>query len=353
MEELLKLAFPPEEFGLVPRPPPTPPAPPPQAAATAAADGGDDDGQGEGEGAEPPAEGVEPETSAAEPAPQPEAPAAEPAAAQKATGDFPGGKPLVWLAQYLKARNQKNTQEAAERNFDAALELAGQEAETLNEHYNNVFAAIRHLLWPCSAYIARRQVISREIPREPEPPKPEGEEEGDAEPPAEGEEDAEKPPPPEPEYEQVAVLQYVATSHPMGADAIEGWALEYEIAGVTGQVMDGEPLLVPDVAAEPRLHWFASKPQRLMGSYYVLPLLDADREVWGVLAVDTTLDGRVLSGADTDRVQAIAQRAQPVLIDILAKIPPTPEPESEEEAQGGGEEEGAGGEEGDEDGGGG
>ena len=32
-----------------------------------------------------------------------------------------------------KLRNKKKSQESAGRNFDAALELAGQEAETLNE----------------------------------------------------------------------------------------------------------------------------------------------------------------------------------------------------------------------------
>jgi hypothetical protein len=327
LEELLKLAFPPEEFGRVPRPP-TPPAPPPPADQPSL-------------GAEPPAEGVEPPAAVAAAAPQPHA--VEPAAAQvMPTGNFPGGKPLVWLAQYLKARNKKNKKESAERNFDAALELAGQEAETLNEHYNNVFAAVKHLLWPCSAYIARRRIISREIPREPEPPKPEGGE--DEEPPEDGEGGA-KPPPPPPEYEEVPVLQYVATSHPMGADAIESWALEYETAGVTGRVMDGEPLLVPNVAAEPGLHWFARKPARMMGSYYALPLLDAEGEVWGVLTLDTTLDGRMLTGVETDQMQAIVQRANPVLRDVLAKNP-TPEPESEDEAPQGGAEGGEGIEEG-------
>ena len=112
--------------------------------------------------------------------------------------------------------------------------------------------------------------------------------------------------------------------------------------------MDGEPLLIPDVGAEPSLHWFSRKPNRLLGSYYALPLLDSEGEVWGVLSLDTVLDGRMLSGRDTDKLQAIAQRANPVLIDVLSKIPPTPEPETEEEetAAEGGEEEEGGGEEG-------
>ena len=62
--------------------------------------------------------------------------------------------------------------------------------------------------------------------------------------------------------------------------------LEYQTAGVTGQVLtDREPLLVLDVAGQPNLHWFARKPTRLMGSYCAFPLIDDDGNVWGVLSV--------------------------------------------------------------------
>ena len=123
--------------------------------------------------------------------------------------------------------------------------------------------------------------------------------------------------------------------------------LEYQTAGVTGQVLtDREPLLVLDVAADPNLHWFARKPTRLMGSYYVAPLIDEDGAVWGVLGVDTLLDGRTLTGEDTEKIAAITSRANPVLCQILANLPPSPEPEEEaaEEAAGDGGEPAEGGE---------
>ena len=328
LDELLKLAFPPENFGRVSRPGTPKPASPQLAAEHAAELEAGEDGAAEAadvaqeDGEKGEAVAV---SAVAPPAAQP--PLTELGVIAMSTGEFPGGKPLVWLAQYLRARNKKNIRETAEANLDAALDLAGRDAETLQEHYNNIFAAVRHLLWPCSAYISRKRVVSRELPRPQEEPKPVDE---DVEPPAEGEED-ETPTPPAPvEYEEVDVLEYVATSHPMGADAIDGWALEYETHGVTGRVMDGEPLLVPDVASEPEMHWFATKPSRLMGSYYAQPLLDSQGGVWGVLCVDTILDGRVLSGADTEKLTKIVARANPVLVDVLAKIPPTPEPEPEE-----------------------
>lgn len=335
MEELLKLAFPPENFGRVPRPvTPKPTTPRP-----AAEEGVETPAEGE-DGAEvaEKAEGEEGEDAAGEDAAPAEAPLVVEAllpvteldVIAMSTGDFPGGKPLVWLATYLKQRNKTKKRETAEANLERALNLAGRDAETLHEHYANVFEATRHLLWPCSAYISQKTRTSRELPRPQEPPKPEGEE-GEAQP-AEGEEEQESPPTPPVEYEEVEMLRYVATSHPMGSGAIEGWALEYQTQGVTGRVMDGEPVLVPDVAGEPGLHWFANKPSRLMGSYYALPLKDAQGAVWGVLSVDTLLDGRILSGADTEKLTAIAARANPVLIDVLAKLPPTPEPEPEEEA---------------------
>jgi hypothetical protein len=259
---------------------------------------------------------------AAEAAPQP--PPAETA------GNFPGGKPLIWLAQYLKARNKQNTRESKEQAFAAAQELAGKEAATLDEHFSNLFGAVRHVLWPCSAYVARAKTIRRALPPTPEPPKPEGEEGEEEAPPEDGEE---APPPKvkEVKYEEVSVLQYVATSHPMGPEAIEGWELEYQTAGVTGQVLtDREPLLVLDVATAPDLHWFARKPTRLVGSYYAAPLVDDDGAVWGVLAVDTLLDGRTLTGEDTEKIATITSRANPVLCQILANLPPTPDPEDAE-----------------------
>ena len=36
-----------------------------------------------------------------------------------------------------------------------------------------------------------------------------------------------------------------------------------------------------------------------MGSYFAVPLVDRNRNVWGVLSVDTVLDGRQLTAADT------------------------------------------------------
>ena len=339
--ELMKRAFPPENFGRVSRPV-TPKFASPQLAAehVVELEAGEDGAAKTADVAQEDGEKGEAAALSAVALPAAQPPLIELDAIAMSTGEFPGGKPLVWLAQYLRARNKKNIRETAEANLYAALDLAGRDAETLQEHYTNMFAAVRHLLWPCSAYISRKRVVSRELPRPPEEPKPVDE---DVELSAEGGED-ETPIPPAPvEYEQVALLEYVATSHPMGADAIDGWALEYETHGVTGRVMDGEPLLVPDVESEPGMHWFATKPSRLMGSYYAQPLLDAQGAVWGVLCVDTILDGRVLTGADTEKLTKIVARANPVLVDVLAKIPPTPEPEPEEvvaEQEGDGEDAG-------------
>ena len=227
LEELLKLAFPPETQN---QRPPRPPSPAPEPS------------QADGEGAEAPAEdeGAEaaPEDGAEAPAPAeapesaqepPPAVAEAPQPPAETTANFPGGKPLIWLAQYLKARNKQNTLETKAKAFDDALELAGKDVETLSEHYSNVFAAIRHILWPCSAYIARAKRIQRALPPTPEPPKPEGEEAEEEEAPPEEGEEAPPPKVKEVKYEDVAVLQYVATSHPMGPDAIEGWVLEYQV----------------------------------------------------------------------------------------------------------------------------
>ena len=46
-----------------------------------------------------------------------------------------------------------------------ALELAGTPVASLGEHYKSIFEALRHILWPCSAYISRRTVISRALPK--------------------------------------------------------------------------------------------------------------------------------------------------------------------------------------------
>ena len=37
----------------------------------------------------------------------------------------------------------------------ACVRLQGKETDSLEEHFNNVFAAVRKVLWPCSAYIAQ------------------------------------------------------------------------------------------------------------------------------------------------------------------------------------------------------
>ena len=70
------------------------------------------------------------------------------------------------------------------------------------------------------------------------------------------------------------------------------------------------------------------------------------------MQVDTVLDGRMLTGEDMEKLANIASRANPVLCQILANLPPTPEPEEEETANeeegvaGDGAEQGEGGDEG-------
>ena len=45
-----------------------------------------------------------------------------------------------------------------------------------------------------------------------------------------------------------------------------------------------------------------------MGSYFAVPLVDRNRNVWGVLSVDTVLDGRQLTAADTGMYMCVFWR---------------------------------------------
>ena len=267
LEELLKLAFPPEDFGRPPpqarTPTPTPDAAPPAAEAdseapaeggepaeTAAdgadgAEGGDGEADEAGDASQPP-----PAAKAVLPPATPwfnaGSRSCEPFETDRAGGTFPGGKPLVWLAQYLKARTNKAKLEGQEQAYAAALGLAAREETELEAHLTNLCVAVRQLLWPCSVTVSKRRTIKRALPPPTPPPKPEGGgegEEGEEEPTPE-EEGEEQKQPPKVEYEDVAALGYIATSHPTGILAIEGRILEYEERGVTGRaVATGAALL--------------------------------------------------------------------------------------------------------------
>ena len=98
----------------------------------------------------------------------------EPFETDRAGGTFPGGKPLVWLAQYLKARTNKAKLEGQEQAYAAALGLAAREETELEAHLTNLCVAVRQLLWPCSVTVSKRRTIKRALPPPTPPPKPEG-----------------------------------------------------------------------------------------------------------------------------------------------------------------------------------
>jgi hypothetical protein len=101
-------------------------------------------------------------------------------------GQFPGGKPLVWLAQYLHDRNKKNSGDRTARKREEALALAGARAESEDACNANVCAAARSLFWPCAAYVAKRRVRRVEVPRPPAESDEAERAEGDDAAPAEG-----------------------------------------------------------------------------------------------------------------------------------------------------------------------
>lgn len=171
--------------------------------------------------------------------------------------------------------------------------------------YDNAVAAARKFFWPCTAVIGLSDILIEEVPIEPsnlgaensneslgdDASKAESKEEGE-----EGEEAAAAPPM---QKIEVPILRYVATSHP-DARSIENSVLRYEMQGVTGRVLQtGEPVLVPHVSAEDHIHFLHGRMRsphvKIYGSYCAVPLKDnVTGEVYGVLAIDTLLDGRVL-----------------------------------------------------------
>jgi hypothetical protein len=175
--------------------------------------------------------------------------------------------------------------------------------------YVNAIAAVRKAFYPCSAVVGIKDTLIEEIPIEvpsnadsnnnsneslrEESSLNEGEEE-----------DAEPRPPPMQKVE-IPILKYVSTSHP-DSRSIDGWTLRYEHQGLTGRVLQtGKPLLVPHVSAEADLHFFHGRIRdphaKIQGSYCAVPLVEtATGEVYGVLAVDTLLDGRVLGQRDVE-----------------------------------------------------
>jgi len=239
--------------------------------------------------------------------------AAFPADAQVPEGEEEKGileAPLVWLAKYLKERNTENSAKRDQDIWQAALELAGSEGDSYQSVYSHGVAAARSVLWPCSVVIAIKDEVTEEVPatpREPEP-KPEGEEE-EAPVTEEGEEGEEKKP--EMKEVRVPVLRYVATSHPDGR-SIEGWVLRYQEQGRTGTVIaSGETLVVRGAAhEEEKLHFFCGRskgvPQEDGGCYCAVPLKEVDGSVYGVLAMDTMLDGRVIGDQEIKRLEELA-----------------------------------------------
>uniref|UniRef100_A0A6T8N1T7 GAF domain-containing protein n=1 Tax=Hemiselmis andersenii TaxID=464988 RepID=A0A6T8N1T7_HEMAN len=218
--------------------------------------------------------------------------------------------PLVWLAKYLKDRNTENSAKRDRDTWQTALELAGSEADSYQSAYDHGVAAARSVLWPCSVIIAIKDTVTEQVPatpREPEP-KPEGEEE---EPAAaeEGEEGEEKKP--EMKDVSVPVLRYVATSHP-DKRSIEGWVLRYEEQGRTGSVVASAETLVVERAAhrEQNLHFFCGRAKGVTADdaacYCAVPLKEQDGSVYGVLAMDTLLDGRMIGEQDVERLQQLA-----------------------------------------------
>ena len=101
----------------------------------------------------------------------------------------------------------------------------------------------------------------------------------------------------------------------------------------------GETLLVPDVAEDEALHWFVTRPTPPTGSYCALPILDQGGQVWGVLGIDTLLDGRQLTWDEVGKVQELVAAGQGVFLSILSTLPPTPTEEagqlSQDEGEGG------------------
>jgi GAF domain-containing protein len=128
----------------------------------------------------------------------------------------------------------------------------------------------------------------------------------------EDEEEGDAPPPPPPTQKiEVPVLRYVSTSHP-DARSIENCVMRYELHGVSGRVLQsGEPVLVPHVSSEDHIHFLHGRLRsphvKIAGSYCAVPLKDnVTGEVYGVLAIDTLLDGRELRQQHVECLNQIA-----------------------------------------------
>jgi hypothetical protein len=215
----------------------------------------------------------------------------------------------------LKERNAESSARRESETWEEALELARDsehESKGYEDAYNRGVAATRQVFWPCSAVIALKGSVMEEVPATPRVKDAgeggEDEEGGNAAEDEEGE-DGEPRPPPMKQVE-VPILRYVATSH-SDSRAIEGWTLRYMEEGRTRSVVEtAQPLLIHNALDETQgLHFFHGRVRGAAGggSYCAVPLKDkGDGSVYGVLAVDSLLDNRTLTGDDVEKLVQLA-----------------------------------------------
>ncbi|EKX36272.1 hypothetical protein GUITHDRAFT_145845 [Guillardia theta CCMP2712] len=193
-------------------------------------------------------------------------------------------RPISWLARYLKDRNVQNTAARYEQRVKESFDMASRETQDFVTYLDNTVAAVRLLLWPCTCYIAQKQIEIQKVekPKNENEEMKEGEEgegEGEGEKAGAGEEEAKeeegneesngekgeeeeeggggmKKVEEEEEVIEIKWLRWVSTSHPC-KDTIEGFALKYEEEGMLGPVLNHRTIVfVPDVNLETRaLPW--------------------------------------------------------------------------------------------------
>jgi len=240
----------------------------------------------------------------------------------------------------LSDRNVQNTAARYEQRVKESFDMASRETQDFVTYLDNTVAAVRLLLWPCTCYIAQKQIEIQKVekPKNENEEMKEGEEgegEGEGEKAGAGEEEAKeeegneesngekgeeeeeggggmKKVEEEEEVIEIKWLRWVSTSHPC-KDTIEGFALKYEEEGMLGPVLNHRTIVfVPDVSVAPNLRWFRKPPAPLKGSFAAAPLVDPDGSTWGVLLLDTLLDGRALRDEDVEKVAQIAKLSDSV-----------------------------------------